>query len=134
MSDEERKVWSADNQARMVLVEMGYEWVGMKNDIAIYRKGDQRVGQMAFWRYSHYPFYLWGRITRVNQYGNVETVEYGRGYTFAAAAICTSEEGAALAARLKELERARNNEIAGVERKYLYLLDEAINGKLPRRQ
>ena len=139
MSDEERKVWSADNQARMILVGMGYEWARTEDvgdclhGIAVYRKPIAAIGQMAFWHYSDYPFYLWGHITKVNQYGNVVTREYGNGHVFVPVAIAPVPEGEALAARLKELERARNNEIAGVKRKYLHLLDEAINGKLPRR-
>ncbi len=139
MSDEERRVWSADNQARMVLVGMGYEWVRMEDagsaayGTAVYQKGDQRIGQVAFWRYNKYPFYLWGHITKVNQYGNVETREYGKGHIFVPTAILPALEGEVLATRLMELGAARDREIAGVDRKYLYLLDELINGKLPRR-
>lgn len=140
MSDEERRVWSADNQARMVLVGMGYEWVRTEDagntayDIAVYRRGDPRIGHIAFWRYDTYPFYLWGHVTKVHQYGTVATIEYGKGHIFVPAAILPALEGEALATRLKELESARDHETIGVHRKYLHLLDELINGKLPRRR
>jgi hypothetical protein len=78
---------------------------------------------IAFWPYDRYPYVLSGTVLKVNEYGNVETEEYGKGYFFQPLLILPARAGKALQAELKQLEKEYHNEIAKVSGKYMAMRD-----------
>lgn len=70
-----------------------------------FRRVAPKVGQVALWRYSGFPYVLGGHVTKVDAQGRVETREYGFGYYFTPVKVLPAEEGEAVLANLKALDR-----------------------------
>lgn len=58
----------------------------------------------AFWKYDTYPYFLGGDVTRINDDGLVETVQYGRCQWFKPVLLVPPDIGAAMRVKLRKLE------------------------------
>lgn len=80
--------------------------------------------QYAFWRYDTYPYFLGGEVTRMNDQGLVETVNYGKGNWFRPVLVVPHKTGVSMMKTLKKLENSH--------RKYLEELQHEAIEELER--
>jgi hypothetical protein len=57
----------------------------------------------AFWEYDHFPYVLGGEVTKMDDRGRVETVEYGPGFRFTPFKILPLDAGRNLMAQIKHI-------------------------------
>jgi hypothetical protein len=61
----------------------------------------------AFWRYTNFPYLLGGTVTKLNDNGSVETLEYGPGNCFQAVKMLPLDAGKKLLSQLRDMQRER---------------------------
>jgi len=83
----------------------------------------------AFWKYDHFPYVLGGEVTKMLPDGAVETVGYGKGFSFTPFKIVPLEEGKKIVAQLQSLKDAKNKAEAEHRKEWNKRLEEII--KIP---
>ena len=83
-----------------------------------------KVGDIAFWGYDSYPYYLWGRISMVD--GNSVSVDNYPGWKFQVRFSLPEKEGLELGNKLKVLRFERNSKIEDITQEFNQKLDRLI--------
>ena len=88
-------------------------------------------GLYAFWRHDLFPYYLGGTITRMDEKGRVETVQFGMSHWFKPVVILPEAAGEQLNSQLKQLKAEKEKEEKELHDKWIKEVRIAVRDLFP---
>ena len=70
----------------------------------------------AFWKYSPFPPYIGGEVTRILDDGRVETIQFGKGYSFPPSFFLEEKFAKQLTKELKQIKINRELQIKLIDK------------------